>query len=111
VEISGFNVPLTRSKFDIAVFVIERGESIECLWVYSTELFDESTVNNMAGMLATVLGDAVANPDKRVGALELYSEEQQQKLKEAKQERKRSTKEKLMSAGLKAVDLGNGTGA
>jgi acyl carrier protein len=111
VEISGFNVPLTRSKFDIAVFVIERGESVECLWVYSTELFDESTVNNMAGTLATLLADAVANPDKRVGALELYSGEQQKKLKEEKQQRKRSSKEKLMSAGLKAVDLGNGTEA
>jgi len=108
VEISGFNVPLTRSKFDIAVFVIERNENIECLWVYSTELFDESTVNDMAAMLGTLLSDAAGNPDRRVSALQLYSEEQQRKLKEARQERKRSSKEKLMSAGLKAVRLGNG---
>ena len=108
LEVTGFSVPLTRSKFDIAVFAVEREDSVECIWVYSTELFESSTVGKMAKMLATVIASALANPETRVSALKLYTDEQEKKFKEEKLDRKQSSKKKLMSTGLKAFDLGSG---
>ena len=110
LELSGFGVPITRSKFDIAVFAVERGDSVECIWVYSTELFDATTVSNMASMFETLLTNAVADPDTRVNALELYSEEQKKKLNEEKLARKKSSMKKLMSLGPTPVGLGNEAG-
>jgi hypothetical protein len=103
VEISRFGAPLTKSKFDIAAFAMERGDSVECIWVYSTELFDAVTMTNMGQMFTTLLTEATANPETRIAALKLYSEEQQKKLKEERLERKQSIKQKLMSAGPKAL--------
>jgi len=103
VEISGFGTALTTSKFDIAAFAMERGDSVECIWVYSTELFDAETMAGMGQMFTTLLTEATAEPDTRVSSLKMYSEEQQQKIKEQRLERKQSIKQKLMSVGLKNV--------
>ncbi|MDQ2926495.1 MAG: condensation domain-containing protein, partial [Acidobacteriota bacterium] len=110
LEVGNFDVPLTRSKFDIAVFAVERGDSVECIWVYSTELFEASTVTNMAEMLGTLLASAVANPEARISVLTLHGEERQKKLKEERRKRKQTSKGKLMSAELKTVDMGSGAG-
>ena len=102
LQIGSFHVPLTRSKFDLAWFATDRGESIEVVSVYSTELFDESTVKSMLHSFEALLADAVGNPETRVSGLNLYSEEQKQKLKDERVERKQSSRDKLMSAGVKA---------
>ena len=105
LEVSGFGAPLTRSKFDIAVFAVEREDTVDCLWVYSTELFDPATITSMAGQYNMLLGSAVAAPSTRISALELLSEEQKRKRKDDKLERRQQSSKKLMSAGLKTVEL------
>jgi hypothetical protein len=60
-------------------------------------------MTNMGQMFTTLLTEATANPETRIAALKLHSEEQQKKIKEERQERKQSIKQKLMSAGPKAL--------
>ena len=105
LEISGFGAPLTRSKFDIAVFAVEREDAVDCLWVYSTELFNPATITSMAEQYSMLLGSAVAAPSTRISALQLLSEEQKKKRRDEKLERRRQSSKKLMGAGLKTVEL------
>ncbi|HEX7895072.1 MAG TPA: condensation domain-containing protein, partial [Terriglobales bacterium] len=105
LEMTGFQVPLSRSKFDVAVFIREQGASTIQDWLYSTELFDRSTILRMASNFETLLRDAVTNPEKRVSALQLQSVEELQKSEEEKNARKQSQRKKLMSAAPKKVDI------
>jgi hypothetical protein len=108
IEVSGFSVPIARSKFDIALFATEREETIDCGLVYSSELFDASTVGNMAEMYETLLRDALTNPETRVSALTLMNEEQKKRMKEERLERRQSSQRKLTSAGVKAIGIEDG---
>ena len=105
VEVSGFSLPITRSKFDIAMFATEQADTVACSWVYSSELFDESTIRNMAEMYETLLRNALANPETRVSTLTLLSDEQKKRMKDERLERKQASQKKLMSAGIKAIGV------
>lgn len=108
IEVSGFSLPITKSKFDIAMFATERADTVDCSWVYSSELFDAPTIRNMAEMYEALLRSALTDPETRVSALTLLSDEQKQRMKDERLERKQASQKKLMSAGIKAigVDLG-----
>jgi non-ribosomal peptide synthetase component F len=108
IEVSGFNLPITCSKFDIALFATEFEGRVDCNWTYSSELFEASTIANMAEMYETLLRDALANPEARVSALTLVSAEQKKRLQAERQERKQSSQKKLMSAGIKAIGIESG---
>jgi non-ribosomal peptide synthetase component F len=90
------------------MFAMEFEGRVDCNWVYSSELFEASTIGNMAEMYETLVRDAVANPDTRVSALTLISAEQKKRLKEERLERKQSSQKKLMSAGVKAIGIESG---
>src|SRR6266536_3814225 len=59
LELSLFPVPITRSKFDVAVFMQIAGAEMIAHWVYSTELFERSTILRMAGHFENLLRHAV----------------------------------------------------
>ncbi len=65
---------LTTARFDLAVDAWERPDGTELLWTYSTEVFDESTIERMAGHLATLLGGLVAGLERPVAELPLLAE-------------------------------------
>ena len=109
IEVSNFSMPVTRSKFDVAVFAVERAETIDCFWVYSTELFDASTVTNMAETFETLLRDALANPETTVSALNLFSDEQKKRMKEERSARQQSSKKKLLNVQVKAIGVETGS--
>jgi non-ribosomal peptide synthetase component F len=109
VEVSAFSLPITRSKFDVAVFAVERADSVDCFWVYSTELFDSATAANMAEMFETLLRDALTNPEMGVSLLKLVSEEQKKRIKEERLERRQSSKKKLLGVEVKAIGAESGS--
>ena len=105
LELSAFEMPLTRSKFDLAVFMVENESGILGHWVYSTDLFDRSTILRMATHFETLLHSAAAEPEARIDALEMLTDsEKQQRGAETKQ-RKQSQLKKLMAVEPKAVSL------
>jgi aspartate racemase len=101
-----FDVPVIRSKFDVAVFVHESAEGLQCHWIYSTDLFERPSVERMARHFETLLRGAVADPDIRLSALELESAEEKQQQLAASQARRRSQFESLLAAQPKPVALG-----
>ena len=100
-----FPVPLKRSKFDLAVFMSDDGMEVGQNWVYSTELFERSTILRMASHFENLLRNSVANPDTRLSALEILSEQEKQQQEAEKSARKQSQRKKLMAVEPKAVNL------
>jgi Condensation domain len=105
LELSSFEVPLTSSKFDLAVFMVDGEDELLGNWVYSTDLFDKSTVLRMARHFETLLVSAMANPDAPLSTLEMRNEMELQQDSTLKQERKKSQLKKLMGVETKPVSL------
>ena len=100
-----FELPSTRSKFDLAVFVVDGGDDLTCYWLYSTDLFDRTTIERMARHFETLLSNAAALPDTRLSALEMLSEEERLEQDAGKQQKKQSQLKKLLTAQPKAIQL------
>jgi acyl carrier protein len=105
LELSPFPVPLTRSKFDLAVFMSDNGTDVCENWVYSTELFERGTILRMASHFENLLRHAVSMPDTRLSGLEMLSEKEKQQREAERAERKQSQRKKLMAVEPKAVNL------
>ena len=105
LELSPFGAEITRSKFDLAVFMVESERGLAGQWLYSTDLFDPATIQRMARHFETLLGAAVRAPESRLNSLEMLTAAEQQMQGTAKQERKQSQMKKLMNVAPKAVTL------
>ncbi len=57
------------AKIDLTVFVRERGEEIELLFEYSTDLFEDQAVAGMQADYLALLAAAAADPDSRLSDL------------------------------------------
>ncbi len=62
------------TKYDLYFELDERREEILARFHYSTDLFDRSTIERMAGLWRTLLEGAVADPGRRVSELPLMTE-------------------------------------
>jgi non-ribosomal peptide synthetase component F len=96
---------LERSKFDLAVFLVETEKGLVGHWVYATDLFDSATIERMAGHYQTLLTSILAQPEARLSLLEFLTEEEKQQRSQEKKERKESKLKKLKTVELKAVSL------
>ncbi len=105
LKLSPFPTPITRSKFDLAVFMVESERGLSGDWLYSTDLFDRSTILRVAKQFETLLGNALAQPDSRLTALDFLTEQERQKSEAEKKERKQSQLKKLMTIEPKAASL------
>ena len=93
------------TRFDLALFVIETSQGIECMWQYNADLLDSITIQRMSGHFETLLNSIVAQPDARINSLEMLTaaEKEQQAVK--KRQQKASKLKKFMAVQPKAVDL------
>jgi len=64
-----FETPVGWSKFDLALFMIERPSGLAGCWVYRQDLFDRSTILEMAACYEILLRAVVESPDIRFGKL------------------------------------------
>jgi amino acid adenylation domain-containing protein len=99
------SMTVERSKFDMAVFVSEKPDGLAMNWVYSTDLFDEASIQKMAAGYCTLLESIVAQPEMRILALESQNEEDKQQKAAEQQVRKQMKLNKFKSAAPKAVNL------
>ncbi|WP_242614545.1 condensation domain-containing protein, partial [Actinomadura roseirufa] len=60
---------MTHFDLSLEAFVRARGMTVEA--TFRRELFDDRRVDALLGHLETLLGDALADPDRPIGALEL----------------------------------------
>jgi amino acid adenylation domain-containing protein len=103
-----FEVPVTTSKFDMALFVGERPDGLVGYWVYSTELFEQVTIQRMIRHWTNLLESAIAQPDARLSALTMLSPEELAQQQAEKKQRKHSQISKLKSTAPAPVGLSSG---
>ncbi|MDE3103532.1 MAG: amino acid adenylation domain-containing protein [Acidobacteriota bacterium] len=99
-ELSGltlepFELPITRSKFDLAVFVTDGEQDLTCHWLYSTDLFDAATIHQFARSFQALLRNAVAQPEARIHTIEMMTTEEKQQAEEEKKRKKQSQLSRL----------------
>ncbi|GAB3488159.1 non-ribosomal peptide synthase/polyketide synthase [Amycolatopsis cihanbeyliensis] len=73
-ELEPFDVDTGTAKFDLTLSLTERGEGVEGYLEYDTDLFEPETAGRLVTALHTLLGAAVADPDRPVGELPLLTE-------------------------------------
>ena len=107
LKLTNFEMPITRSKFDLAVFMVEDEKGLIGSWLYSSDLFEKSTILRMAGHFETLLRNVVAQPQTRLSALEILSENEKQQRDTEQKQRKQSRLKQLMTLEPTAVNLAN----
>ena len=108
LQVEPFEVPVTTSKFDMALFMVERPDSLIGYWVYSTELFEQTTIQRMLQRFCNLLQRAVSEPDSRLSALDMLSPEELEQQEADRKKRKLSQFGKLKTIQPDAVGLRDG---
>jgi amino acid adenylation domain-containing protein len=68
------------AKFDLTLALEQTGSELRGSFEYSTDLFDESTIERMVGHFRNLLGDIVARPARRLSELEILSPDEYQQV-------------------------------
>ncbi|MDZ8108279.1 MAG: amino acid adenylation domain-containing protein [Nostoc sp. DedQUE12a] len=80
LTLSLFEFDSKTAKLDLEFHLWQELDSLKGQMVYSTDLFDDTTITRMLGHFQTLLESIVANPEQRLSDLSLLTEEEQQKL-------------------------------
>lgn len=80
VQLRPFAIERMQVRFDLEVHVSETDGGLLTAFYYSQDLFDESTIAQMAAAFATLLDSIVAAPDVRVDALAIVPTESADRL-------------------------------
>jgi acyl carrier protein len=107
IQLTPFPASITRSKFDLAVFIRENSTGLFQDWLYSSELFDRSTILRMAENYSTFLSNALKNPDLRLSLVEFRTEAEKKRLEKEQAERKHSQRKKLTAVTPKGISIGS----
>ena len=92
------------AKFDLLLTLAETRHGLSGALEYSTELFDAATAGGMLRQFETVLAHVVAEPDARLDAFEIFSEEQRRQRESEKKQRAQSNLKRFKS--IKPVAVG-----
>ncbi len=80
LTVSRLDSAVGTALFDLQVYLTETGEGIAAGWEYSTDLFDLSTVERLAGHFTSLLEGMVAHPGARLAELPLLSPGEREQL-------------------------------
>jgi amino acid adenylation domain-containing protein len=73
VEVEEFRIDAHESKFDLTMSVRERGDDLDVVIEYSTDLFDAATVERLGGHFRMLLRAFSADPEARVSAAQMLT--------------------------------------
>ncbi|MGB7440889.1 MAG: amino acid adenylation domain-containing protein [Coleofasciculaceae cyanobacterium] len=84
-ELSGLTLTPLKSEqntaiFDLVLDLTETEQGLGGVFVYNTDLFDQTTITRIAGHFQTLLEGIVANPEQRISKLPLLSAVEQHQL-------------------------------
>jgi amino acid adenylation domain-containing protein len=80
IKIDPIAVDTRTAKFDLTLALREREGRLIGFFEYSTDLFDRSTIERMAGHFQTLLQGIVANPDEHVSNIPILTEPERKQL-------------------------------
>ncbi|HVG08476.1 MAG TPA: amino acid adenylation domain-containing protein [Thermoanaerobaculia bacterium] len=73
LQVDSMRLREPESKFDFTLYVNELAESFQCNLVYNADLFDRERIVEMLRQLESLLEQASANPERRIGDLSLVT--------------------------------------
>jgi len=68
------------AKFDLTLAVVKKRKTLRVSLEYNTDLFDQATIERMAGHLLALVEEIVANPDAPIATLPLLTEVERRQL-------------------------------
>ncbi|MBW4594951.1 MAG: amino acid adenylation domain-containing protein [Brasilonema angustatum HA4187-MV1] len=80
LTISDLPIENATAKFDLTLAMGNTASGLVGVWEYSTDLFDASTIERMAGHFVTLLEAIVANPQLPISQLPILTTVEQQQL-------------------------------
>ena len=85
LEVAGLNLQVQEvdtgtAKFDLTLFVEDRGRELVAIFEYNSDLFKATTITRMLGHFQTLLEGIVANPNQRLSDLPLLTEVERNQL-------------------------------
>ncbi|MCC5661301.1 amino acid adenylation domain-containing protein [Nostoc sp. XA010] len=80
LKISSIDTDSDTAKFDLWLSLAEGSEGLFGTLEYSTDLFDDATIERMLGHFQTLLQAIVANPHERISNLQLLTPAEQRQL-------------------------------
>ncbi len=83
IELRGIEGEQTTAKFDLTLFVEEQGQEMVCWMEYNTDLFNESTIQQMLNTYEQLLERMIEQPDTELEAIPMISLQQREQLKRA----------------------------
>jgi amino acid adenylation domain-containing protein len=72
--------PRPMARFDLVLSLVEHAQGLAGTLIYSTELFDDTTIERLLGHFQTLLAGVVANPTRRLADLPVLTLVQQRQL-------------------------------
>jgi amino acid adenylation domain-containing protein len=77
VQVRLLNVDHGTSKFDLGLLLNVKPDGLKGLFEYSTDLFEHATIERLRGRFLHLLEEIARNPDRRLSALPLLSEDEE----------------------------------
>jgi amino acid adenylation domain-containing protein len=74
LSVSQIQVENTTAKFDLTLSMQQTATGLLAVWEYNTDLFDDSTIERLAGHFEIMLAGIVANPQQSIDRLPLLSD-------------------------------------
>jgi amino acid adenylation domain-containing protein len=76
LEITTLILNSGTSKFDFTLSIRKRGDALQLVAEYNTDLFDARTIERMLGHYQKLLEGVISNPDEKISRLPLLTEEE-----------------------------------
>jgi non-ribosomal peptide synthetase component F len=99
------NYASEAARYDLTLWMVERGQQLQGHWTYSTELFERERIERMSGHLRQLLQSAVQAPDTRLHALEMVTPEERVSAAEKEKDRKEFNLNKFVETVPKPIQL------
>jgi amino acid adenylation domain-containing protein len=80
LEVSGAGGESGTAKFDLTLFVEERGEELGLVLEYNTDLFAARTIEQMLESFRRLVEGIVAEPEQSIGSFEMIDAEERRRL-------------------------------
>jgi alpha-ketoglutarate-dependent taurine dioxygenase len=105
VDVEPVAVTNKVARFDITLMLAENANGINAEWTYRTDIFDEKTIALMAARYETMLGRLLAEPERPVAEIDMYTDEEHRRRREEMNERLESRAGRFVAGRRRAVSI------
>ncbi|MEO7020166.1 MAG: amino acid adenylation domain-containing protein, partial [Ktedonobacteraceae bacterium] len=81
LQTTPLEVATATAKFDLTLFVMEKGNGLDVSVEYNTDLFDADTIERLVGHYQQILNEIVTQPEQRISTLIFLTEAEQEQLR------------------------------